>query len=184
MTANQDDYTPHVGRNAAVALALLVAPFAFAGIQLLKMPARDVPAWLHVTGADLARTTVYTIWSTAFMIVLCGASVVIASFLRRYAEAVVTLLMLVWAPAATVFVVPVTLLASRGEYPPVGYPGSLDPIPVSTDFNYRAYLPYLLSALVTPALWALAASVGLGLVLTPVVGIIIARRSHRPAVTS
>ncbi|MDO3014598.1 hypothetical protein P5V34_11430 [Mycobacteroides abscessus subsp. abscessus] len=176
---NQDEHTPRVGRSVTGALALLGAPFALAGIQLINTPARDVPAWLHVTGTDLARTSAYTTGLTAFMIVLCGASVVIASLLRRYIEAVVLLFMLVWAPAATVFVVPVVLLASRGEYPPAGYTGSADPIPMSTDFNYRAYLPDLLSSLVTPALWALAAAVVLGLILSPVVGYGIARRSKR-----
>ena len=181
-TDTQNEHAPHDGLWWPVrTLALLAIPFALAGMQLLQTPTRDVPAWRHITGAELAQTTAYTTSLTALVIVLFGAGVVIASLLRHYDAAVVTLLMLVWTPAAIVFTLPVTLLASRAEYPPAGYAGSLDPIPVSTDFNYRAYLPDLLSALVTPALWALAAAAMLGLILAPVVGYIIARRSHRLA---
>jgi len=163
-TTDTQDSHPRTGglwRPVARALALLAIPFALAGMQLLQTPKRDVPAWRHITGADLARTTSYITWFTAFIIVLCGAGFVFASLLRSYDEAFLMGVMLVCAPAATVFFLPVLFLASRGAY----CPGALDPVPVATDFNFRAYLPDLLSALVTPALWALGAAVVLGLIL-------------------
>jgi|SRR5271166_1874081 len=126
---------------ALIAVAVLALQTAVAVIQLNRSPDPDVPEWLHISAADIASCTVQIQAMVAAVILVCGAAAVAMAVLRRVRDAVAFLAILAWGTATTVFNLPGEILGHRNAYPPLNYPGSADPVPVSTDFNFRAYLP-------------------------------------------
>lgn len=163
----------------AVALAV---PASAAATGLLRSPDPDVPAWLHVSTADTASCTLQIQVMTATLIVVCGAAAVTMVALRRLRKAGAHLAVLAYGLATAVFVEPIVTLGARNAYPPLSAPGSLDPVPLSTDFNFRTYLPDLLAAITTPALWAAAATVPLG--LTAAAAVSLNHRRRRASATA
>lgn len=134
-------------------------------VDLNTTPQRNVPSWLHVSPTDTQWCTLHIQALVDMQILMLGAQAVLLALRHRVLRAVSVLAVLVWLTATTVFSVPTVELGTRSGYAPLNYYGSADPIPVSTDFNYRAYLPGLLTAVVTPAEAALAASLAFGIVV-------------------
>lgn len=156
------------GPLALLGAAALALPAMTAATGLLRSPHPNVD-WLHVSTTDRAACTLEIQVTIATLIVVCGAAIVTMAVLRRLRKAVAALAGVAYAIATAVFAMPMASLGARNAYPPIGAPGSPGPIPVRTDFDYRAYLPDLLATITTPALWAATATLPLGLAVAAAV---------------
>lgn len=145
-----------------VIAALLVLQVVGVVADLARSPRRDVPEWLHVTDADITRGTHEIQVMLVMSILVLGTQAVVLALRRCFLRAVAGLALLAWWTATVIFTAPALLLGTRYAQPPLNWPGSADPIPVSTDFDYATYLPRLLDAVIAPGLWSLLAAGALG----------------------
>lgn len=148
---------------SAIPTACVVIPTAIVLAELSRPPRRDVPGWLHVTATDLTQLTFEIQAALVGMILVLGAHAVLLAKQHAIAHAAKALSIGVYLVTCTLFLSP-PILAGTHSLPT--FDG--DPIPYSTDFDYNAYLPDLLPAVVAPAVWALAAAIPLGLALSTV----------------
>lgn len=147
-------------------VAAVIGFLIFAGgNDYSRPPEQNIPAWLHITAADLAQNTLVTQISVATIILLASSLAVVLAVHRLFARAATLLLGAAGFTATAVFVLP-GITVGEGEAHVAGPPGSsADPVPFPTDLDYHAYLPHLLDAVTKPALWSLAAAIPLGLAL-------------------
>lgn len=158
----------------AVLVAITVAA-AVGGLLILagvheyhRAPERNVPAWRHVTDAELAKWILFTQVQVA-VFVLLGVAAAVERAVRGYFDrAVAVFLVVVVFTLAEVTVMPGVTVGSRSVTPIPSNPeihATMDPVPISTDLDYHAYMPHLVHAVTGTALWSLAAAVPLGLAL-------------------
>lgn len=146
---------------SAIPTACVVIPTAIVLAELSRPPQRDVPSWLHVTATDLTQLTFQIQAALVGMILVLGAQAVLLARQHAIAHAAKALSIGVYLVTCTLFLSPPFLAGTRSLPTFDG-----NPVPYSTDFDYNAYLPDLLPAVVAPVLWALAASIPLGLALS------------------
>lgn len=153
-----------------VAAMVLVIGLMLAGAvsELHRAPEHDVASWLHVTDADIARETVRTQMFVAIVILTGVATTVLLAVQRRFDRATAVFFMHVALTVFAWFLYPSFALGSRDGTPAPPSPdirATMTRVPVPTDFDYHTHLPIIWHSVATPALWSLAASVPVGLLL-------------------
>lgn len=133
---------------AVVVLGIVALESDFVALLLRRPPETDVPPWLHVNDADLARETLATQILVSVIVLVLSTLTLSAVLKHDIPRAATTFAMLLWLTATWVFVVPAIVLGSRGLFVPGSESGGY------TDFDYHAYLPHLLSAMTIPVLAA------------------------------